>query len=64
MNGHFDNGLTTEAISRAAAAARALSLRRLARLNNQKPDEVVDRYLSTATAIDQQTQCVKLASDE
>jgi hypothetical protein len=31
----------------------------LARLNNQKPDEVVERYLSTATAIYQQTQCVK-----
>jgi hypothetical protein len=50
MIGLFDDGLTTEAISRAAAAARVLSLRRLARLNNQKPDEVVDRYLPTATA--------------
>jgi hypothetical protein len=31
----------------------------LVRLNNQKPDEVFDRYWSTATAIYQQTQCVR-----
>jgi len=32
---------------------------KLTRLYNQKPDEVVQRYLSTATAIHQQAQCVK-----
>ena len=31
----------------------------LVRLNNQKPDEVFNRYWSTATAIYQQTQCVR-----
>jgi hypothetical protein len=37
----------------------ATQSQKLTRLYNQKPDEVVQRYLSTATAIHQQAQCVK-----
>jgi hypothetical protein len=31
----------------------------LTRHNTKKPNEVVERYLSTATTINQRTQCVK-----